>query len=741
MNHPKSPKLVIALSIITLIILLFPTISKAGDTRKFWKGKEKLSAVQLDSITNSIIARMSLKEKVNEMHGKGAAPLGLGVLFRGHGLPVKAGGSGKFNIPTQLFTDGPRGVVCAKATCFPVTMARGASWDVELEKRVGDAMSQECRASGSNYSGAVCINVLRNPLWGRCQETYGEDPWMLGEMGSALVQGFQQNNVNACIKHFAANSMENNRYAVNVKMDERTLREVYLPQFKKCIDNGAMSVMSSYNQLNGSYNGHNQYLLTDILRKDWGFKGYVTSDWDNGIYDGEKGINAGMNVEMSKGRCYSFKNVFALLKEKKITMRQVDSLIFSTIRTKILFATHIDKLNYNRKVIASTAHQQLAREVAEKSAVLLKNNNTLLPLDKNHITKIAVIGTLSTSHNTGDHGSSWVRTKYVVSPLEGVKKYLKDLPVQILTAKDNDTAAIRQICSEADAVIVVAGLSYKDEGEFISMDPKKIRNRLIPEKGIAFKLGIVGRAGDRTNLDLKEEDIRTIKTASAVSNKVVVCLVSGGPIMVEEWYDNVPAILQTFYNGMEGGNALARILFGDVSPSGKLPFSVPKRMDDLPPFNSYAGEVEYGYYHGYTLFDKKKTEPRFPFGFGLSYTSFRFSNLQVITPTVGPNGDMKCSIEVENTGTRTGAEVAQLYVGFGNSKIDRPVKILRGFDKVLLEPHQTKTITFEVKPQDLAYYDASAKSWKVENMVHEIYLGNTSATGQLQKATFTTSGN
>jgi beta-glucosidase len=501
-----------------------------------------------------------------------------------------------------------------------------------------------------------------------------------------------------------------------------------------------MSVMSSYNQLNGTYNGHNQYLLGDILRHDWGFKGYVTSDWDNGIYDGEKGIKAGMNVEMSKGRCYSLKNIIYLLKEKKVTLRQIDSLVFATIRTKILFASHIDKLKYCKQMIATTEHQYLAREVAEKSAVLLKNEKSLLPLDRKHITKIAVIGTLVKSQNTGDHGSSWVRVKHVVSPLEGIKNYLKNTPVQILTANPGDIEGIKRISKEADVVVVVAGLNFNDEGEFISMDPKKIRNPDKPEKGIAFKLGIIGHAGDRTNLSLKKEDINLIQAASSVSSKVVVCIVSGGPVTVEEWYDDVPSILQTFYSGMEGGNALARILFGDVNPSGKLPFSVPKSMVDLPPFNSYATEVNYGYYHGYTLFDKEKTTPRFPFGFGLSYTNFNFSNLKVITPEVKPEHSMQCSIDIENTGLKAGAEVAQLYIGFSDSKIDRPVKILRGFNKISLEPGEKKTITFVVKPEDLAYYDPATKSWKVENMTHQIYLGNSSSTINLQKAVFNTSG-
>ena len=731
---------------VTLVLLLlsFALQSAVGAARN--KEKEKsdfkanVTAVQLDSITNHLLKVMTLKQKVNEMHGKGAVGFGLSMIFKGHGKVVEAGGIKKLNIPALKFTDGPRGVVCAKSTCFPVTMARGASWDTELEKRVGDVMGQESRAVGGNYSGAVCMNVLRNPLWGRSQETYGEDPWLLGEMASSLVEGFHQNNVTACIKHFAANSMENNRYAVNVKMDERTLREVYLPHFKKCIDRGAMSVMSSYNRVNGTYSGHNRYLLTTILRQEWGFKGYVTSDWDNGIYDGAQALNAGMNVEMSKGKCYAFPKIRELLSSKKITLGQIDSLVFSTIRTKLLFAFKKDHMEYPRSIVADSEHIALAREVAEKSAVLLKNQNNLLPLNKNNIKKIAVIGTLANVKNTGDHGSSWVRTKYIVSPIEGIRNYFKGTGVQILTAPAFDLIRIKQICKEADAVIIVAGNDYTDEGEFISTIPQKIRDIFKPEKNIAFKLGILGHAGDRTTLNLKPADLQVIKTAAAVTDKIVVSLVAGGPIMVEDWYNNVPAILQTFYNGMEGGNAFAGLLFGDVNPSGKLPFTVPVNQSDLPPFNSFDTTANYGYYHGYTLFDKKNLPVRFPFGYGLSYTQFSFSNLKIANAAIKPGELLTVTVDVENTGNCAGAEVPQLYIGFENSGIDRPVKLLRGFTKVYLRAHEKRSITFTVKTDDLAYYNTDIKAWKVENMEHHVYVGNSSSANSLTKASFTTSG-
>jgi beta-glucosidase len=397
-------------------------------------------------------------------------------------------------------------------------------------------------------------------------------------------------------------------------------------------------------------------------------------------------------------------------------------------------------MHYDKSLIASPEHIALAREVAEKSAVLLKNENTLLPFDKNKMKKIVVIGTLADSRNTGDHGSSWVRAKYVVSPLQGIKNYFKGQPVEIVTALPTELVRIKHLCENADAVIIIAGLGFRDEGEFISMEPQKIRDPKKPEKNVAFALGIIDRAGDRSSLNLKKTDIDIIKAAASVSSKVTVCLVSGGPIMVEDWYDRVPSILQTFYNGMEGGNALARILFGDVNPSGKLPFTVPKNQEDLPPFNSYVNQADYGYYHGYTLFDKKNLPVRFPFGYGLSYTSFRCSGLRVLTPIVTPGEKLKLSVEIENTGDRPGAEVEQLYIGFTHSKVDRPVKLLRGFKKIDLLPNEKKEITFEVNPEDLAFYNPQLKRWEVENMEHEIYIGNSSASSNLQTASVKVTG-
>ncbi|MDB5228549.1 MAG: glycosyl hydrolase [Bacteroidota bacterium] len=700
-----------------------------------------------DTASRNIIASVSLKEKIFEMHGRGILKLGLSVFFTKKLIPVKAGGNKKYNIPPTTFLDGPRGISFYKgATAFPVTMARGASWERDLEKRIGEAMGKEIRALNANYSGAVCMNVLRHPRWGRAQETYGEDPYHIGEMAVSLVGGIQQHNVQACAKHFAANSMENNRFGGSMNMDERTLHEVYLPHFKKVVKNGVASIMSAYNKLNGEYCGHSKKLLTDILRNDWGFKGYVTSDWEAGLYDTQKGIEAGMNIEMPAGRFYSFKKIKKLIAEDKITEKQIDNLIFPVIRTKLLFASNEDKQVYPKDLVGCKAHAELSQEAAEKSAVLLKNENNLLPLNKNKLKRIAIIGSLADVKQTGDRGSSNVFCDYIISPLEGVKNYLQD-EVEILTAAANDINEVRNICGKADAVIVIAGTTYKDEGEYIG--DWKMRDKDDPDKkNIAIYSGILALGGDRKYLHLHKEDIDTIHAAAAVNKNIVVSLVAGSAITVEEWYEEVPAIIETFYNGMEGGNALARILFGEVNPSGKLPFTLPKSENDLPPFNSFDADVDYGYYHGYTLFDKNKIEPRYPFGFGLSYTSFQLSDLSINSKIIiadcfppyqgGAGGcdELKISVKIKNTGNKPGAEVVQLYIGFSNSQIDRPVKLLRGFEKVYLEAGEEKIISFKVDPNELVYYDPATKTWLIEKMQYEVFVGNSSLDNNMLKENF-----
>lgn len=699
-------------------------------------GQIKMGVDSVEEKAKSVLAQMTLKQKVNEMHGHGIARFGVSMVFSKRVKQIKAGGNKKLEVPPTVFNDGPRGLFHYKgATAFPTTMSRGASWDIDLERRVGEAMAKEIRALGGNYSGAVCMNLLRHPAWGRAQETYGEDPHHLGEMATALVSGIQQHKVQACVKHFAVNSMENNRFGGNMTIDERTLHDVYLPHFKKTVDNGVASVMSAYNKVNGEYCGHNKQLLTDILRKQWGFKGYVTSDWSYGLFDAQKGIEAGMNVEMPTGKIYNLKAVQKLIREEKISHQQIDDLVLPILRTKLLFASIKEAGTYPKNLVGCKAHIELAREAAEKSAVLLKNENNLLPLGKSAVKKIAVIGSLATVAQTGDMGSSHVFPSYIVSPIEGIRKYFEGTNVEIVTAELSNLVTLKAVCQSADVVIVVAGTTREDEGEYIG--DFKIRDKSNPnKKNFVVKWGVLGLGGDRAYLHLHQADIDAINAVALVNKNVVVNLVAGSAITVEEWQENVSAIFYLGYNGMEGGTALARLLFGEVNPSGKLPFTVPMAEQDLPAFDSYAADVEYGYYHGYTLLNKNSVQPRFAFGHGLSYTQFELADLQYEVSDV-----LNLRVTVSNVGSRAGAEVVQVYIGLSPneaeaSQQDLPKKLLRGFGKVDLQQGETKQVNITIPIAELAHYDSELKEKIVMKGKYNLWVGNSSAEDNMLMGNF-----
>lgn len=689
-----------------------------------------------DSLAHVLLSKMTLRQKLHEMHGRGVVKFGLSILISRKVRPVKAGGDHKLGIPPTIFLDGPRGVSLRKGTtAFPVTMARGASWDPELEHRVGVAMASEILALGANYSGAVCMNLLRHPGWGRAQETYGEDPHHVGEMALALTNGIQSLGVQACAKHFAVNSMENNRFGGDFIVSDEVLHEVYLPHFRKVVNGGVASLMSAYNRLNGEYCGHSRELLTEILRHDWGFKGYVTSDWQHGLLDAHSGISAGMNVEMPSGRHYSYKNIKRLIRSGEITEDDIDALVFPTLRTKLLFEQVRNGRTVPCSVVGGAAHRALAREVAEKSAVLLKNEQAVLPLDTVHVRKLAVLGSLAASVETGDHGSSQVFATDVVSPIAGIRAYLQGSHTAVLTTLGQDSIQERSVASICDAVVVVAGMTWHDEGEYIGRGT--IRDSLDREPlNPIVKVGVLGRGGDRRHLNLHPNDIRTIRTAASVNDRVIVVLVAGSAVTVEEWRGDVEGVLQTFYNGVEGGNALARILFGDVNPSGKLPFSVPKNETDLPPFHPFSSSVEYGRFHGYTLFDNKGIEPRYPFGYGLSYTTFSVSAPEMSQHTLSESDSLHVTVQVRNTGDRPGAEVVQVYVGFPDHGDDTPVKLLKAFRKVLLNPKESKAVTLTVPVSDLARYDAVSRTWAVRQGDYRLLVGNSSDNASLHELSF-----
>jgi beta-glucosidase len=665
-----------------------------------------------------IVSQMSLEEKIYLMSGRSSLEDNAEAFNHPSAdnhynvYPYPAGGNEKLGVPEMRFCDGPRGVVCEKSTCFPVTMARGATFDPEMEEEIGKAIGREIRAYGGNYYGGVCINLPYNPGWGRSQEVYGEDDFHLSTMGIGLLKGIQYQNVIACIKHFAFNSMENGRFVVSVVADKRTEREVYLRHFEECIKAGAASVMSSYNKYQGVYNGMNKYLLTDVLKTEWDFDGFVSSDFMWGTRDTVKAANAGLDIEMCDTHFYG-ENLVRAVKEGKVSEDIINDAALRIVRTLLAFSKAPDPEEYPRKIIGSLAHMALAKKAARKAMTLIKNENSVLPFSKEATKTVAVLGKLGNIENIGDHGSSRVFPHYVVTPLAGVSKLLPNAEVVYYDGADVEKA--KNIARESDAVIIVAGYNHNDEGEFLAASGE-------------FECD---QGGDRKeSLGLHKNEIELIESIAPVNPRTVVVLIGGNMIMIDEWKDKTPAILMAYYPGQEGGTVIAETIFGDNNPGGKLPFVIVRKEDDLPPVDWTAEEQVYNYYHGFQKLEKEGIDPSVPYGFGLSYTTFEYSGASF--EVKGDN--VIANVTVKNSGKREGDEVVQFYVGFSESKVARPVKSLRGFKRIFLKAGESKEVEISCSLDKLTWWNENR--WELEKMTYEGYIGSSSAERDLLKGSF-----
>lgn len=655
-----------------------------------------------------IVEQMSLEEKVYLMSGRISIPeiedtnINPNADYHYNFFPYPAGGNERLKVPEMKFCDGPRGVVCHRATCFPVAMARGASFDEELEEQIGEAIAKEIRAFGGNFFGGVCINLPYNPGWGRSQEVYGEDTFHLGKMGAALVKGIQKHNVIACIKHYAFNSMENARFKVNVEVSPRTEREIYLSHFKECIDAGAAAVMSSYNKYKGVYNGENHYLLRDVLKDEWDFDGFVVSDFVWGTRSTVDAANNGLDVEMCNTNYYGDKLVKAV-KEKQVSEAVIDEAALRIVRTLLAATESEDPQTYDQSVISCVDHIALAKKAAEEAMTLIKNDNNVLPFSKQK-DSILVLGRLANIENIGDHGSSRVFPYYTVTPLQGVINEASQSKVTYYSGEDIDEAV--KLAKNAEAVIIVAGCDHDDEGEFI-----------VPSDG---ESSVEPIGGDRKSLGLKKHDVALINAVGKVNKNNAVVLIGGNMIMIDDFKDSASAILMAYYPGMEGGTAIAQTLFGDNNPGGKLPFVIVHDEKDLPDVDWEANEILYDYYHGYERLDKMNINPAVPYGFGLSYTTFDISDQKYTVE----NDLIMAEVKVTNTGKVAGAEVIQLYIGKENSEIDRPVKALKGFKRISLAPGESQKVVITCPFEKLKYYCEKNKTWKLEKGKYQCYIGN-----------------
>jgi beta-glucosidase len=667
-----------------------------------------LTPTEISDRVEAVLNAATLEEKCAMMSGRGffAQYAESGKRWGGHAYAA-GGGVARLGIPPLYFTDGPRGVARGSSTCFPCSMARGASYDVDLERRIGEIIGIEARAQDCTLSGAVCVNLLRHPAWGRAQETYGEDPYHVGEMGAALAVGIQTHNVVATVKHFALNSIENARFTVDVRCDGRVMREVYLPHFKRILDAGCASVMSAYNMWNGEYCGQHRELLTDILRGEWGFEGFVHSDWVFGVRQ-VYGASAGLDVENPEPLVFSA--LLESVQQGRIEPSVIETACRRILQTQYRFACAQDPLDaYPMELVAQPAHIAVAREAAEKSAVLLKNEG-VLPFDPAKTKKVAVLGRLASLDNTGDHGSSRVRPPYVVTPIQGLTARLGD--ANVTAGDENDLAAAAKAAAAADAVVVVVGMTADDEGEYIpggGIDLGQLSS--AGHQAIAASSSGMGagetRGGDRVSLSLPAAQIALIHAAARAGKPLVVVIVAGSAVMVEEWIDQAPAVLQTFYAGMEGGNALADLLFGAASPSARLPFTVAKSVDDYPSFDKDAKEITYDLYHGYTLLERNKTAPRFGFGHGLSYTSFEYRALKCRVTALA----LEAQMSVRNTGAIAADEVVLAFVHNPPGHLDGPKRLLRAFARVSLAPGEQRQVSVSIARSDLRRWDPTTQRW------------------------------
>jgi beta-glucosidase len=471
--------------------------------------------------------------------------------------------------------------------------------------------------------------------------------------------------------------------------------------------------MGSYNKFRGEQACASHHLLTKVLKEDWSFKGFTISDFIFGVRETETSAKAGLDIEMPATRFYG-KNLLKAVEDGAVPEKYIDESAFRIARTVLKFETAPDPLSgYPESLIGSREHISLALEAAEKSMVLMKNDGPVLPFDKTKIKQVVVAGILADYENIGDHGSSRVRPAYVVTPMEGLQS-LYGSAVEFIYDDGSDMARLKDNITKADAVIYVVGYDHDDEGEYVSNTK-------------------VAAGGDRKSLRLHDNESMMLMETGTLNENSVAVLIGGSAIMVEEWKDKVNGIIHAFYPGMEGGTAIAKVIFGEVNPGGKLPFTVAKDEDHYPDFDRLATEVTYDRYHGYIKLDNDNNEASFPFGFGLSYTTFVQENL-----VVGLNDNMiVASIDVTNTGERQGDQVIQLYIGFDNSSIEREHKLLKGFDRVSLNPGEKKTITIECPLDRIRYYDPETETWEMEKMEYQLYMGSSSDESDLIESSFT----
>jgi len=685
-----------------------------------------LQQSSLEARVDAILQKMTLEEKISLCHGDSK--------FTTNAIP-------RLGIPRRWMSDGPHGVredvgpdtwnpagrTDDFSTYMPVNICLAASWDPALANAYGSTIGEEARARGKHIMLGPGVNIMRTPLNGRNFEYFGEDPWLTSRMAVGYIQGEQSQGVASCVKHFAANNQETARNSVNVEMDERTLREIYLPAFYAAVTEGQVwTVMTAYNKFRGAYCSENEYLNDTILKGEWGFKGLVMSDWA-GVHSTDGAVRHGMDLEMGTNRAYDdfylAKPFREGVKDGTYPMALLDDKVRRNLRVMIASGA----LDYTTKgALNSADHQATARKVAESGMVLLKNENSLLPLQPAKIKTIAVIGDNAVRLHGHGGGSAGIKAFYEISPLQGLINRVGG-NVNVTFSQGYKQPDFRRGAADAAGVRATNAAAGALDPQLVdrAVRAAKSADIVIFVGGLYHGRGADDEGSDRKDLRLPFGQDELIKKVVAANKRTVVVLLSGAPLEMDPWLTKTPAVLQAWYPGMEGGNAIASILFGDVNPSGKLPCSFPKKLADSPAhaLNAFPGvdgteTYKEGLLVGYRWFDTKAIEPLFSFGYGLSYTTFGYSNV------VEKNGHV--FVDVKNTGARDGAEVVQLYVEPVKPSVERPVRELKGFAKAILKAGETKTVEIALDPHAFAFYDPSKKAWVAEAGEYRLHVGASS---------------
>jgi beta-glucosidase len=814
-------------------------------------GLVRISAAQaagvpgdIEKRVDSIVRQMTLEEKITYIGGINN--------FFIRAIP-------RVGIPELKMSDGPMGVHdYGPATAYPAGIALAASWDVDLARRAGAMMGDDARARGVHFILAPGVNIYRAPMCGRNFEYFGEDPFLASRVAVSIIEGIQSRRVIATAKHFMGNNQEYDRHNVSSNIDERTMREIYLPAFEAAVKEARVgAIMDSYNLVNGIRMTQNDYLNSKILKQEWGFRGILMSDWDS-TYDGIAAANAGLDLEMPSGRFMNVQTLMAAVNEGKVSVATIDDKVRRILRTAIEFG-FFDSPQEDKSIPAyNQPGRELVRQEARESMVLLKNSGNLLPLDKSNVKTIAVVGPDSYPAVPGGGGSSQTTPFNAVSFMEGISNYLgagakvlyvqDDPPLndvfqrqQFVTALGGEAGLKGEYFNNQDLegspaltrtdrlvafnwgegsyatdgpvdhfsarwtgyFVPRTSDDYKlytsaDDGVRLFIDDEQVINdwQRHAEKlnsytrhlevghayrirleyfeavgsasvsfGVASAQEFVGRdtkavaakadvaivcvgfdpateseGSDRT-FQLPPGQDELIRQISSVNKNTIVVITSGGSVDMTQWIDRIPGVIEAWYPGQEGGTALAQILFGEYSPSGKLPASFERKWEDNATFRSYypkPGEkqLEYteGVFLGYRHFDRDGVKPLFPFGYGLSYTTFAYHNLKVSPVTGKLNQPVIVSFDVENTGHRDGAEIAQVYVGDTHASVPRPVKELKGFARIELKPGESRHVSVALDRRAFSFYDVKQKDWSAEPGRFDILVGGSSEKIELQGA-------